>query len=61
MWHEKLAMVLAAIGAINWGLVVFGFNAVEMLLGWAGTIVTNLVYIIVAISGIYSLFLAFKN
>lgn len=61
MWYEKLAIVLAAIGAINWGLVVLGFNAVELLLGWAGIIVTNIVYIIVAISGLYSLFLAFKN
>jgi len=61
MWHEKTAMILAAIGAINWGLTVLGWNAVELLLGWAGTIVVNLVYAIVAISGVYSLFLVFKN
>jgi len=54
-------MILAAIGAINWGLTVLGWNAVELLLGWAGTIVVNLVYAIVAISGVYSLFLVFKN
>ena len=61
MWHEKTAMTLAAIGAINWGLTVLGWNAVEMLLGWAGTMAVNLVYGIVALNGIYTLFLIFKN
>jgi uncharacterized membrane protein YuzA (DUF378 family) len=61
MWYEKTAMILAAIGAINWGLNVLNWNAVEMLLGFAGQIVINIVYIIVALSGVYSLFLALKN
>ena len=61
MWHEKTAMTLAAIGAINWGLTVLGLNAVEMLLGWAGMIVVNIVYAIVALSGLYTLFLIFKK
>jgi len=61
MWYEKLAMVLAAIGAINWGLVVLNWNAVENILGFAGTTVVNIVYVIVALCGVYSLFLALKN
>ncbi len=61
MWYEKLAMVLAAIGAINWGLVVLNWNAVEMIFGFAGTMVVNAIYVIVAISGIYSLYLAVKR
>lgn len=61
MWYEKTAMTLAAIGAINWGLTALGWNAVEMLLGWTGMIIVNLVYTIIAISGIYTLFLIFKE
>ncbi|MCW8966715.1 MAG: DUF378 domain-containing protein [Candidatus Pacearchaeota archaeon] len=61
MWYEKTAMTLAAIGAINWGLTIFGANAVEMLLGWAGMVVINIVYGIVALCGIYTLFLTFSK
>lgn len=61
MWHEKTAMTLAAIGAINWGLTVLGYNAVEMLLGWAGMMVVNVVYALVAVSGLYTLYLIFKK
>ena len=61
MWYEKTVMILASIGAINWGLSVLNWNAVEMLLGFAGQTVINAVYIIVALSGIYSLFLVLKN
>jgi uncharacterized membrane protein YuzA (DUF378 family) len=61
MWHEKTAITLASIGAINWGLTVLGWNAIEMLLGWAGIIIINIVYAIIAVSGIYTLFLIFKK
>lgn len=61
MWYEKTAMTLAAIGAINWGLTVLGWNAVEMLLGWTGMFLVNIVYAVVALSGLYTLFLTFKN
>lgn len=47
--------VLAAIGAINWGLVgIFDFNLVSYLLGETTTI-TKIVYSLVGISGLYSL------
>lgn len=54
-WYTKTAIVLANIGAINWGLHALGWNAVEKLLGWAGTITINIVYGIVAICGIWGL------
>ncbi len=61
MWYEKLALVLAAIGAINWGLTELGWNLVEGILSWAGAIVVSIVYYIVAVAGLYALFLAFKS
>lgn len=59
VWYEKTALVLAAIGAINWGLAELNFNLVEKLLG-TGTI-TTVVYYIVAICGIFALVKAFSR
>lgn len=58
---KKVALVLAAVGAINWGLVELGWNAVDSLIGsWAGATVTSIVYYVVGLSGIYALVKAFK-
>ena len=61
MWYEKLALVLAAIGALNWGLDELGWNLVEAIFSWAGATVVSVVYYIVAFAGLYVLFLAFKE
>ena len=61
MWHEKLALVLAAVGALNWGLAEMGWNLVENVFSWAGTTVISVVYYLVALAGLYVLFLAFKE
>jgi uncharacterized membrane protein YuzA (DUF378 family) len=48
----KSAKWLTAIGAINWGLVVFDFNLVEKLLGsWPNAVIAT--YGLVGISGLY--------
>lgn len=48
----KTALVLAIIGCVNWGLVgIMNFNLVEFLFG-DGTILTRVVYVIVAIAGL---------
>ncbi len=52
-----IALLLIIIGAINWGLVgLFNFNLVDFLFS-AGSILTKLIYILVGISGLYSIFL----
>jgi len=59
MWYEKTALILAAIGAINWGLTALNFNLVNLLVGtWP--MVEKIVYIIVGLCGIYALINAFK-
>mgnify|MGYP002520481864 CR=1 FL=1 len=51
----KVALAIASIGCINWGLVaIFDFNLVEYLFG-DGTLLTRLVYILVFISGLIQL------
>ena len=61
MWYEKLALVLAAVGALNWGLAELGWNLVEAIFSWAGAAVVSVVYYIIALAGLYVLFSAFKK
>jgi len=53
-----LAIVLVVIGAINWGLVgLFNFNLVAALFG-SLTVLSRIVYVLVALSGLYLLYVA---
>jgi uncharacterized membrane protein YuzA (DUF378 family) len=57
---DVIALILVIIGAINWGLVgLFGLNVVEAVLG-AG-MVTKIVYILVGLAGLWSIYLATKK
>lgn len=57
---EKIALVLAAIGAINWGLTELGWNLVDSLIGSWSTILASIIYYLVGLCGIYALIKAFK-
>ena len=49
---DVIAAILVVIGALNWGLIgLFGFNLVAALFGT--TVLTNLIYILVGLSGVY--------
>ncbi|MFH1889537.1 MAG: DUF378 domain-containing protein [Nanoarchaeota archaeon] len=54
-WQVKTALVLANIGAINWGLNELGWNAVDSLLGSISWLPV-LVYYVVAICGVFGLY-----
>ncbi len=57
----KSALVLAIVGCLNWGLVgILSFNLVEFLFGNA-TILTRIVYTLVAIAGLTCLGIMTKN
>lgn len=57
----KIALVIGVVGCINWGLVgILNFNLVEFLFGDA-TILTRVVYTIVALAGIVSLGILTKD
>lgn len=54
---NKLAYWLVTIGALNWGLDKFlNFNLVDTLLG-SGTTFSQIVYGLVAISGVYAVWM----
>ncbi len=50
-----VAVVLAAVGAINWGLAVFNLNLVTLILG-SVPILVQVVYALVGISGLVLLY-----
>ena len=58
---DKIALALVIIGALNWGLIgVFSFDLVAWLFG-AMSVVTRVIYTLVALGGIWSIFLLFRN
>ena len=58
---QKVALALIIIGAINWGLIgLFNFNLVETLFG-TDNVITNIVYVLVGISGIIDISLLFND
>jgi len=59
---EKIVLVIAAIGAINWGLAELGFDLVTVLIeSWAGATIGMIVYYIIALCGIWALVKIFKK
>ncbi len=57
---DWIALILLIIGGLNWGLAGFGYNVVEMVLG-AGTMLTNIVYWLVGLSALYTIYYLFKK
>lgn len=56
----KICLGLVIIGAINWGMVgVFDVNLVSLIFG-KDTIITNIVYALVGISGLFCIGLLLK-
>ena len=57
----KTALTIAIVGCVNWGLVgILNFNLVEFLFG-NSTIMTRIIYTLVAIAGIVSAGIYTKN
>jgi len=56
---DRTALIVAAVGALNWGLAELGWNAVTGIFGnWP--IIVSIVYYIVAVAGLWTLYKAFK-
>lgn len=54
---DWVALVLATIGAINWGLIgLFGFNLITAIFGGVPVLVT-IIYIIVGLAGLWLIYL----
>lgn len=59
-WLDWVAFVLVIAGALNWGLVgLFTYNLVDAIFG-AGSTITNVIYTIVGLSGLYIIYSLYK-
>ena len=62
MIMNKIALAIAIIGTINWGLVgLFSFDLVAWISGGPETILARIIYVIVALAGIWCISLLFRD
>ena len=62
MLMDKIALLLAVIGGLNWGSVgLFRFDAVAFLCGGATTILARILYTLVGLSALWCITLLFKD
>ncbi len=60
MW-DKLALSLLIVGGINWGLVgIFQFDLVAWLFGGSDSILSRVIYIVIALCAVWSATLLFR-
>jgi len=59
---NRICLILAIIGAVNWGLVgIFHFDMFAFAFGGAGAALSRIIYILVALAGIWSISLLFRD
>ncbi|MBQ2793601.1 MAG: DUF378 domain-containing protein [Clostridia bacterium] len=59
---NKIALALAIVGCVNWGLVgLFDFDAVAWISGGAGSMLARIIYTLVAIAGLWCINLLFTR
>lgn len=59
---DNTALVLVIIGALNWGSIgLFGVDLVATLFGGQASIISRIIYTLVALGGLWSITLLFKE
>ena len=59
---DKASLVLAILGAINWGLIgLFNLNIVGIVFGQPANIVGRIIYIAMGVAGVNMLFFIWKT
>lgn len=59
---DRIALILVTIGALNWGSIgLFKFDIVAWLFGGQAAIMSRIVYVIVALAGIWCISLLFRE
>ena len=62
MIMDKIALLLAIIGGLNWGSIgIFGFDIVAFLFGGASSAMSRVVYTIVGLSAVWCISLLFRE
>lgn len=59
---QRIALVLTIVGALNWGLIgFFEFNLVTSLFGDTNSVISRIIYSIIAIAGVINIGLFFED
>ena len=59
---DKISLILVIIGALNWGSIgVFQFDLVAWLFGGQTTMISRIVYTLVALAGVWCISLLFRE
>ena len=62
MLIDKIALALAIIGTLNWGAVgLFSFDLVAFITGGSGTLLARIIYIVIALAGVWCISLLFRD
>ena len=61
MIANKIALIISIVGALNWGLIgLFSFDAVAWISGGSATLLARIIYVVVAIAGIWCISMLFR-
>ena len=59
---DTIALILSIIGSLNWGLVaLFKFDLVAWICGGAATVVARIIYVLIALAGVWCISLLFRK
>ncbi len=58
---NKIALILVIVGALNWGAVgLFSLDLVAWLFGGAASIISRIIYITIALAGLWCISMLFE-
>ncbi len=61
MFLDKLALVLAVIGGLNWGSIgLFNLDLVALICGGSGSWLARTIYVVVALAALWCITLLFR-
>ena len=59
---DKIALILAIVGGLNWGCIgLFGFDLVAFLFGGQSSVLSRVVYTLVGLAAIWCISLLFRG
>lgn len=62
MLLDKIALILAIVGGLNWGSIgIFGFDLVAFAFGGSDSAVSRIVYTLVGLSAVWCISLLFRD
>lgn len=62
MIMDRIALIISIIGALNWGSIgLFQLDLVALIGGGADTLVSRIIYTVVALAGIWCVSLLFRT